>query len=185
MNTKIRYDLDSLELANGDLCPTEGDSVEFVTRSGDYFGKAHIERITGKYADICLIPETVFCFDDMGKAAYDTTGSPWTQVNIRNMKPAGTEIRIFRTWGFGKRSNTGSLRFDAPVRKWEYREPNPLYDGYTTRNWFRYHIMKHRDGQGKDRRIHLPQRFIHAVQPERAGRAGRNPERQTLQGNPA
>lgn len=162
MNTKIRYDLDSLELANGDfgypitekevrkvnrmlelmenvrnrqMCPTEGDCVEFVSRSGDYFGKAHIERITGKYADICLIPETVFCFDDMGKAAYDTTGSPWTQVNIRNMKPAGTEIRIFRTWGFGKRSNTGSLRFDAPVRKWEYREPNPLYDGYTTRNW--------------------------------------------------
>ena len=40
---------------------------------------------------------------------------------------------------------TGSLRFDAPVRKWEYREPNPLYDGYTTRNWCRYHIMKHRD----------------------------------------
>ena len=118
MNTKIRYDLDSLELANGDF--------------------AHIERITGKYADICLIPETVFCFDDMGKAAYDTSGSPWTQVNIRNMKPAGSEIRIFRTWGFGKRSNTGSLRFDAPVRKWEYREPNPLYDGYTTRNWFRY-----------------------------------------------
>ena len=37
-------------------------------------------------------------------------------------KPAGTEIRIFRTWGFGKRSSTGSLRFDAPVRKWEYRE---------------------------------------------------------------
>ena len=172
MNTKIRYDLDSLELANGDfgypitekevrkvnrmlelmenvrsrhMCPTEGDCVEFVSRSGDYFGKAHIERITGKYADICLIPETVFCFDDMGKAAYDTTGSPWTQVNIRNMKPAGTKIRIFRTWGFGKRSSTGSLRFDAPVRKWEYREPNPLYDGYTTRNWFRYHIMKHRD----------------------------------------
>lgn len=113
MNTKIRYDLDSLELANGDfgypitekevrkvnrmlelmenvrsrqMCPTEGDCVEFVSRSGDYFGKAHIERITGKYADICLIPETVFCFDDMGKAAYDTTGSPWTQVNIRNMK---------------------------------------------------------------------------------------------------
>ena len=131
MNTKIRYDLDSLELANGDfgypitekevrkvnrmlelmenvrsrqMCPTEGDCVEFVSRSGDYFGKAHIERITGKYADICLIPETVFCFDDMGKAAYDTTGSPWTQVNIRNMKPVGTEIRIFRTWGFGKRS---------------------------------------------------------------------------------
>ena len=98
MNTKIRYDLDSLELANGDfgypitekevqkvnrmlelmenvrsrqMYPTEGDCVEFVTRSGDYFGKAHIERITGKYADICLIPETVFCFDDMGKAAYD------------------------------------------------------------------------------------------------------------------
>ena len=60
MNTKIRYDLDSLELANGDfgypitekevrkvnrmlelmenvrsrqMCPTEGDCVEFVSRS--------------------------------------------------------------------------------------------------------------------------------------------------------
>lgn len=70
MNTKIRYDLDSLELANGDfgypitekevrkvnrmlelmenvrnrqMCPTEGDCVEFVSRSGDYFGKAHID----------------------------------------------------------------------------------------------------------------------------------------------
>ena len=66
MNTKIRYDLDSLELANDDfgypitekevrkvnrmlelmenvrsrqMCPVEGDCVEFVTRSGDYFGK--------------------------------------------------------------------------------------------------------------------------------------------------
>lgn len=134
MNTKIRYDLDSLELANGDfgypitekevrkvnrmlelmenvrsrhMCPTEGDCVEFVSRSGDYFGKAHIERITGKYADICLIPETVFCFDDMGKAAYDTTGSPWTQVNIRNMKPAGTKIRIFRTWGIREAQQYG------------------------------------------------------------------------------
>ena len=72
MNTKIRYDLDSLELANGDfgypitekevrkvnrmlelmenvrsrqMCPTEGDCVEFVSRSGDYFGKVWgIER---------------------------------------------------------------------------------------------------------------------------------------------
>ena len=132
MNTKIRYDLDSLELANGDfgypitekevrkvnrmlelmenvrsrqMCPTEGDCVEFVSRSGDYFGKAHIERITGKYADICLIPETVFCFDDMGKAAYDTTGSPWTQVNIRNMKPAGIQdmgIREAQQYGQSK-----------------------------------------------------------------------------------
>lgn len=67
MNTKIRYDLDSLELANGDfgysitekevrkvnrmlelmenvrsrqMCPTEGDCVEFVSRSGDYFRKS-------------------------------------------------------------------------------------------------------------------------------------------------
>ena len=64
MNTKIRYDLDSLELANGDfgypitekevrkvnrmlelmenvrsrqMCPTEGDCVEFVSRSGDSY----------------------------------------------------------------------------------------------------------------------------------------------------
>ena len=64
MNTKIRYDLDSLELANGDfgypitekevqkvnrmlelmenvrsrqMYHTEGDCVEFVTRSADYY----------------------------------------------------------------------------------------------------------------------------------------------------
>ena len=78
MNTKIRYDLDSLELANGDfgypitekevrkvnrmlelienvrsrqMCPTEGDSVEFVTRSGDYFGRTDNRQICGYMPD--------------------------------------------------------------------------------------------------------------------------------------
>lgn len=132
MNTKIRYDLGSLELANGDfgypitekevrkvnrmlelmadvrsrqMCPTEGDCVEFVSRSGDYFGKAHIERITGKYADICLIPETVFCFDDMGKAAYDTTGSPFVR---KRPKPKPSELTFCAA-----RSNGANILFSV------------------------------------------------------------------------
>lgn len=130
--------------------PAEGDSVEFISRTGDYFGEAHIEKIIGKHSHICLAPEMLFCFMDRKKAAFETEGSPWTQISTSLLAPAGTAIKRFHTWGYGRRHHKGYLQFRTSVHKWKFREADPLYDGYTTRNWQKYHIMKHRDPERRN-----------------------------------
>ncbi len=119
---------------------------------------AHIERITGKYADICLIPETVFCFDDMGKAAYDTTGSPWTQVNIRNMKPAGYRNPHIQDMGIREAQQYGQSKVRCSGQEMGIQRTESVVTVIFLRNWFRYHIMKHRDrertGEYTFRKIH-------------------------------
>ncbi len=125
--------------------PLEGDSVEFITRTGDYFGEAHIEKAIGSHSHICLEPEIPFCFMDRKKAAFETEGSPWTQISTSLLVPAGFAVKKLRTWGYGKRHNKGCIHFRTLVRKWRFQEADPLYDGYTTKDWHRYHIMKHRD----------------------------------------
>lgn len=130
--------------------PAEGDSVEFISRTGDYFGEAHIEKIIGKHSHICLSPEMQFCFMDRKKAAFETEGGPWTQVSTSLLVPAGTAGKRLYTWGYGRRHHKGYLHFRTFVRKWKYQEADPLYDEYTTRDWYKYHIMKHRDPERRN-----------------------------------
>ncbi|WP_347074514.1 DUF4121 family protein [Bacteroides stercoris] len=130
--------------------PTEGDSVEFISRTGDYFGEAHIEKIIGKHSHICLSPEMPFCFMDRKKAAFETEGSPWTQISTSLLVPAGSTMKELYTWGYGRRHHKGYIHFRTSVRKWKFREADPLYDGYTTRDWHKYHIMKHRDPERRN-----------------------------------
>lgn len=136
--------------------PMEGDTVEFISRTGGYFGEAHIERVTGSHSHICLIPQIPLCFTDRKKAAFKTEGNPWEQISTPLLTPAGITVRKFHTRRPGKQ---GSLFFKTTVRKWRYQEADPLYDGYTTQNWKKYHIIKSRDPKRKNGYIYRSDSF--------------------------
>lgn len=124
------------------LVPQEGDLLEYFPQNGDYFPQAHIETAGKGRAAVCLSSRIPFCHMESGRVHYNTGGGPWTQVPLSGMIPAGTVTKRFQTWGRHGRCRHGELHFHTPVRSWSFREPNPLYEGYTMKEWTKYLIEK-------------------------------------------
>ncbi len=53
--SRMRQDRERVSL------PTAGDVVTYITRGGDYYPQAHIERGDDREVHICLLPQTPFC----------------------------------------------------------------------------------------------------------------------------
>lgn len=124
------------------LVPQEGDLLEYFPQNGDYFPQAHIETAGKDRAAVCLSSRTPFCHMENGHVHYTTEGGPWTQLPLSGMMPAGTVTKLFQTWGRHGRCRHGELHFHMPVRSWSFHEPNPLYEGYTMKEWTKYLIEK-------------------------------------------
>lgn len=122
--------------------PVAGDMIEFTTRSGDYYNRAHIERIKDGCLEICLSPHTPFCYDDVEQACYDTSGGPWTHLDNTKPEPARIKAKLFKTWGHCGRCASGAVYFKTFVRSWRYTESKPVFGGYTTKDWTKYFISK-------------------------------------------
>ena len=56
--------------------PTAGDVVTYITRGGDYYPQAHIERGDDREVHICLLPQTPFCHENEKCTGYNTEGGP-------------------------------------------------------------------------------------------------------------
>ena len=54
--------------------PTAGDVVTYITRGGDYYPQAHIERGDDREVHICLLPQTPFCHENEKCTGYNTEG---------------------------------------------------------------------------------------------------------------
>lgn len=134
---------------NKDETPAAGDIIAYTTRGGDYYQNAHIERIDDKEAYICLTANTPFCFDNKGKAGYDTEGSLWTQLAPKQVEPNGIRSKLFKTWGSRGRCKDGAVYFMTTVRTWKYAEPEPLYEKYSTKDWAKYNIYRLPDPEQK------------------------------------
>lgn len=80
------------------LVPQEGDLLEYFPQNGDYFPQAHIETAGKERVAVCLSSRTPFCHMENGRVHYNTEGSPWTQVPLSGMIPAGTVTKLFQTW---------------------------------------------------------------------------------------
>lgn len=122
--------------------PVAGDMIEFTTRSGDYYNQAHIERFKNGCLEICLSSYVPFCYEDGEQARYDTSGGPWTHLDIAKLKPAGMRVKLLMTWGHCGRCANGAVYFKTFVRSWRYTEPEPVFGKYTTKDWGKYFISK-------------------------------------------
>ena len=125
--------------------PTAGDIIRYTTRSGEYYGKAHIERIRDGRVEICLDPSVPFCYETGNSVCYDTSGGPWSNRKGITFKPGGIDTGEFKTWGHAGRCANGAVYFKTSVRVWEYTEPDPLFGEYTTRDWAEYFISRRPD----------------------------------------
>ena len=125
--------------------PMAGDIIRCTTRSGEYYGKAHIERIRGGRVEICLNPSVPFCYEIGSSVCYDTSGGPWSNRKDITLEPDGIGTGLFKTWGHAGRCAGGAVYFKAFVRVWKYTEPDPLFGEYTTKDWAKYFISKRSD----------------------------------------
>ena len=69
--SRMRQDRERVSL------PTAGDVVTYITRGGDYYPQAHIERGDDREVHICLLPQTPFCHENEKCTGYNTEGGPW------------------------------------------------------------------------------------------------------------
>lgn len=86
--------------------PTAGDVVTYITRGGDYYPQAHIERGDDREVHICLLPQTPFCHENEKCTGYNTEGGPWVTTGPELLIPDGIRSKQFRMWGIPEGTGT-------------------------------------------------------------------------------
>ena len=86
--------------------PTAGDVVTYITRGGDYYPQAHIERGDDREVHICLLPQTPFCHENEKCTGYNTEGGPWVTTGPELLIPDGIRSKQFRMWGHTEGTGT-------------------------------------------------------------------------------
>lgn len=142
-----------IQLSRTDDRPQVGDIVEFTTRHGDYYRSAHIEAFDRYHEglwDICEQPYTPFIWltDDKNNIKCNTSGGAWSSMP-NDVKLIGKRLKTFCDWGSCGACANGAVHFQAEVNVWEYKEHNPLYGDYTTKDWCRSYISYRADEFGK------------------------------------
>ena len=73
--------------------PTAGDIVTYITRGGDYYPQAHIERGDDREVHICLLPQTPFCYENEKCTGYNTEGGAWVTTDMGAYRKAQERCR--------------------------------------------------------------------------------------------
>ena len=114
--SRMRQDRERVSL------PTAGDVVTYITRGGDYYPQAHIERGDDREVHICLLPQTPFCHENEKCTGYNTEGGPWVITGPELLLPDGIRSKQFRMWGHTGRHKNGAVLFHTFVRAWKYTD---------------------------------------------------------------
>ena len=133
----------------GEVYPAIGDIVEYTTRSGEYHGRSHIEYSGDDSITVCLHPGIPCCYEDTGRIRYTTHGKSYSTLDRKNLEPAGSAPKEFKTWGHAGRNPRGTVYFQTSVRMWRYIEPQPYFEGYTTQHWTSYLLEEYPDPERK------------------------------------
>ena len=100
--------------------PVAGDSIEYTCRNGDWFHSAHIEDLRNGHLKICLSGSVPFCYENGAGTGYNVHEGIWTYPGKALLKPAGSRLKQFRTWGHTGKCANGEVYFMAFVRSWKY-----------------------------------------------------------------
>lgn len=126
--------------------PKVGDFIQYTTRDGVYYPHAHIDNIENGVASICLNAFVPFVAIKEGKIEYTSvSGGPWLQIpetTLRTLKKTGAESKWFRFFGSSGFCSHGAIDFEGYANCWEYKEPNPLFEEYSTKQYDRMVLRK-------------------------------------------
>jgi len=92
-------------------------------------------------ANICENPSVPFAFLSKTKdnIKCNTSGGAWCNIPI-NLKLIGKRKKIFKDWGHRGVCAHGAIKFEALVNVWEYKQPEPLYGDFSTKEYDKHYI---------------------------------------------
>ena len=136
--------IELIESTRSKETPKAGDYLIYTDKYGDYHRHAHIEYTTeNRYGgNVCDNGSCAFigAKEDKSGIWCQGSGGPWSDVPISEMKYVGEEEKSFWTWGsVGARAN-GGIYFKAKVSVWEYTDPNPEIEGYTSKDYAKFYV---------------------------------------------
>ena len=120
-----------------------GDIIEFTTRTGDYYRNAHVEKLYPEISEvnICEYPSAPFIFltETKDNIKCTTSGGAWSNIP-NNLKLMGKRKKIFADFGNCGACAHGAVYFEAAVNVWEYKQPDPLYGDFSTKEYDKHYI---------------------------------------------
>ena len=138
-----------VERTRTDEHPQVGDLMVHVSKHGDYSPRALIEKVHDESLSVCIHPSIPFVYRKDNGIGCDVSGGPFDRVKIPDVKFKGWDTAYFKEWGHcGPRVN-GSVSFAARIALWEYREPDPLYGDFTTKDRQRIYVRKDTDPEAE------------------------------------
>ena len=115
--------------------PQPGDALEFTDKFGNFYPKAHLEKIN-EDGTLYICENPMAPFVEGHRMCFSTSGGAW-----RSLPPSweliGSYEKIFFTWDSSGPRAGGGLYFPVMVKKWKYKEPS-LFLGYSAENYFKY-----------------------------------------------
>lgn len=131
-----------IERTRTDKQPSVGDLMVHVSKHGDYSPRALIENKNDETLYVCIHPYIPFVYRKNNGIGCDVSGGPFFRMKIPDVEFKGWDTAYFKEWGHcGPRAN-GCVNFAVQVALWEYREPDPLYGDFTTKDWQKIHVRK-------------------------------------------
>ena len=128
-----------------------GDIVEVTTKYGNYHENTHVD-IYFEDASSWFVCDNAYSFvyltEDKQNISCNTSGGEWRYVPEK-LKLIGKRLKKFTCWDPGGARADGSLTFQASVNVWEYKEENPMFGEYTTKDWEKHYISYCVDKFGK------------------------------------
>lgn len=133
-----------IERTRSEKQPRNGYIIRLTTRHGDYYPYAHLEKLYEDGFSVCEQPSFPFIYPQPSKngISCSTSGGAWLSVPPKALKYIGKEEKYFKDWGWRGARGNGAVCFKAMVSVWEYIEPDPVYDHYTTKDWRKIHLSK-------------------------------------------
>lgn len=122
--------------------PRIGDRVVYISKDGDWYGNALIEKFKGGACSLCLDPYTPFIWKSPLGIGCSVSGGPFTSVPTAELHFVGWTEECYKDWGHCGACGNGSVTFKARVAQWSYRAPNPIYGDLTTETWRKLYITK-------------------------------------------
>lgn len=146
-NARVRH----IERTRDPHIPKVGDRVRYTTRYGDFYAHALIDAVREDGTlSICLCPYVPFIWPTPDGIGCSASGGPFTDVAPRDLQPADVVQGDFKEWGHCGACGSGAVCFEAEVRQWTCREPDPLYGAFSTERWRKIRLYKDPERRGGD-----------------------------------
>ncbi len=138
-----------IERTRSEITPQVGDRLVYISRHGDYYGHALIEKEdkdSGRIS-ICERPYVPFVWKKGENIRLSVSGGAFHAMNPKDLKFLKWTDGAFCDWGHCGSCGNGSVTFMAKVPLWFYAEPNPKYGNFTTETYRKFYFNKKEESE--------------------------------------